>query len=92
MPRTRRASRTRSRAPSPAKRLAKVRALVFDMEEPLNEAIDYVVALRLIGCGLAALDNDNGRAILATAWAVSKRLDALKALWGRMLPSQSRRR
>ena len=48
MPRARRASRKRSRASS----LAKVRALAFAMEEPLNEAIDHVVALRLMGWGL----------------------------------------
>ena len=37
------------------------------MEEPLNEAIDHVVALRLMGWGLTALDKDNGRAVLAEA-------------------------
>jgi len=79
MPRTRPASRKRSRAP--AKRLTKVRAFAFVMEEPLNEAIDHVVALHLIGCGLTALDNDHGRAILATSWEASKRLDRLKELW-----------
>jgi len=82
MPRTRPASRKRSRAP--AKRLTKVRAFAFVMEEPLNEAIDHVVALRLIGCGLSALDNDHGRAILATSWEASKRLDRLKELWRRI--------
>jgi hypothetical protein len=80
MPRARRASRKRSRASS----LAKVRALAFDMEEPLNEAIDHVVALRLMGWGLTALDKDNGRAVLAASWEASKRLDLLKDIWEKM--------
>jgi len=38
-------------------------------------ASNFVIALRLMGCALAALDNDHGRAILATSWEISKRLD-----------------
>jgi len=86
MPRAHRAPRRRSRALTPAKSLAKVRALVLDMEEPLNAAIDQVSALRLIGFGLTVLDDDSGRAVLAAAWAAAKRLDRLKEIWQRMLP------
>jgi hypothetical protein len=92
MPRARHASRKRSRALSPAKTLAKVRAAAFDMEEPLNEAIDYIVAVRLIGIGLTTLDNDHGRAILATAWSLSKRLDTLKSLWKKIFADVAKHR
>ena len=59
---------------TPAKSRAKVHDLLFDMEVPLNEAIDHVVALRLIGCGLTTLDKENGRSIVTTSWAASQQL------------------
>jgi len=85
MPRIPRAPRKRSRAGTRAKSPAKLHDLVFDMEVPLNEAIDHVVALRLIGCGLTTDDRDNGRAIVTTSWAASQQLDALKDIWRKML-------
>ncbi len=59
----------RSRARTSAKPPAKVHDLVFDMEVPLNEAIDHLVALRLI----------------TTSWAASQQLDTLKDIWNRIL-------
>ncbi len=92
MPGRSRAPGKRSRARTPAKPAAKIHDLVFDMEVPLNEAIDHVVALRLIGCGLTTLDKENGRAIVTTSWAASQQLDALKDIWYRMLPRSHRPR
>jgi hypothetical protein len=72
---------------SPAKRIAagaalkKVCALAFDMEEPLNDARDYVRALRLIGDGLIAVHDDDGRAVLTCATAAMDRLDAITEQW-----------
>ncbi len=75
----------RSRARTSAKPPAKVHDLVFDMEVPLNEAIDHLVALRLIGRNLTTLDKENGRAIVTTSWAASQQLDTLKDIWNRIL-------
>jgi hypothetical protein len=84
MPGTKRAPGKRPRAHDTVKSLAKVRDLAVDMEEPLNEASDFVMALRLIGNGLVADHNSDGRAIAAAAWAASLRLDALRDIWDRM--------
>jgi hypothetical protein len=61
--------------------LEKVRAIAFAMEEPLNEAMNFVVALRLIGDGLSANHDDDGRAVYAIAWAASERIETLKEKW-----------
>jgi hypothetical protein len=90
MPRTKRAPGKRPRAHDTAKSLAKVRGFAVDMEVPLNEASDFVSALRLIGNGLAADYNNDGRAIAAAAWAASQRLDALRDIWDRMFKAASR--
>ena|SRR5213593_2178865 len=97
MPRRRRAPRQRSHGRSRGKRpraqkargasaksLDKVRTFALDMEEPLNDAADFVLALRLIGYGLMLHDNHDGNAIAAIAAAASERLDAAKAKWERM--------
>jgi hypothetical protein len=52
-----------------AKSLERVFRLTVDMEEPLRDAMDCATALRLIGHGLAAHDDVEGRAITAIAWA-----------------------
>jgi len=44
------------------------------------EASNYAIALRLIGVALNALDIEHGRAIVANASEISKRLDVLKSL------------
>jgi hypothetical protein len=59
----------------------KVIGLAFAMEEPLNDAINLVQALRLIGHGLAADHDDAGRPIAALAWAATDQLDELKRGW-----------
>ena len=66
-----------------AKSLERVVRLTVDMEEPLRDAMDCVTALRLIGHGLAAHDDAEGRAITAIALAACGRLDELKKLWDR---------
>ena len=91
MPRTRRAPSKRSRAYDAARSLAKVRDLAVDMEEPLNEASDFVLALRLMGNGLVADHDSDGRAIAAAAWAASLRLDALRDIWDRMFHAAASR-
>jgi hypothetical protein len=78
----RKRSARKQRSPKdPAAPLEKVRAIAFDMEEPLNEALDFVVALRLIGNGLIANHDDDGRAIFTIAWAASERIAVLKEKW-----------
>jgi hypothetical protein len=65
-------------------------AFVLDMEVPLNETIDFVRALALIGNGIAMDHDDNGHAITAVAAAAAERLEVLKATWRRLV-SQMRR-
>jgi hypothetical protein len=63
------------------KSLERVLRLTVDTEEPLRDAMDCATALRLIGDGLAAHDDIEGRAITVIAWAACGRLDELKKLW-----------
>jgi len=58
-----------------------MRVKLLDIEVPLNDAIDHVQALRLIGQGLIAEYHDAGSPIIATAHAAEERLDALKEIW-----------
>jgi hypothetical protein len=93
MPRAKPALRERRRAAdSPDAVLKRVVHLAFDMEEPLNAAADFVRALRLIGDGLMLHDDTDGRAIAATAWAASDRLDALRAAWKGVLQAARKRK
>ena len=55
------------------------------MEVPLNDAINFVQALRLIGDGLIADHDDSGRPIAALAWAATHQLDELKRRWRRIM-------
>jgi hypothetical protein len=71
---------------NPAQELARMKGLALDIEEPLNDAADYVLALRLVGEGLIAVHDDTGRAVVATAWAAAQRLEALREVWDRMFP------
>jgi hypothetical protein len=60
----------------------KTGALALDMEEPLNAVREALHALRLMGHGLAELgDDDEGRAIAATAWTACQRFDGLQQIW-----------
>jgi hypothetical protein len=60
-----------------------MRVKLLDIEVPLNDAIDHVQALRLIGHGLIAEYHDAGSPIIATARAAEARLDAVKEIWDR---------
>ena len=86
MPRARRAPGRRPRVPNtPKHRLAKIKDAAFDMEEPLADAGRFLHALRLIGHGMAADNDDTGEPIAAIAGAAQERLDALKASWEKIL-------
>ena len=84
MPRTRRASGTRSRTwkddwivcPQPT-----LPALVRQMDEPLVEAIGFVEALRLMGDGLSERGCEEGSAILRVAEAAQERLRSVQDVW-----------
>src|SRR5260221_5739652 len=84
MPRTRRASATRSRTwkdawivcPEPT-----LPALVREMDEPLAEAIGFVEALRLMGDGLSERGCEEGSAILRVAEAARERLRSVQEVW-----------
>jgi len=80
MPRTKRASGKRVRT-TPRRDLDRIRSLLLAIEVPLNDAIKYVQALRMIGNGLIAEYDDDGEPIVAVARAASERLDAVKATW-----------
>jgi hypothetical protein len=81
MPRTRRAPGKRSRVQASAKTPRKIAHRALDMEVPLNDAMEFVQALRMIGDGMVADDNDDGRPIAAVARAALNRLDDLKRAW-----------
>ncbi len=88
-PRKRAGKRARARKSSSAK----VLSLAFDMEEPLNDAIDAVRALHLMGHGLTELvGDDEGRAVTAVAWTACLRLDAVQVLWRDLCKSAVRAR
>jgi len=75
-------SRSKRRPPKSARRiLDDMRVKLLDLEVPLNDAIDHVQALGLIGQGLIAEYHDAGSPIIATARAAEDRLDALKEIW-----------
>jgi hypothetical protein len=61
-----------------------MRLKLLDIEVPLNDAIDYVQSLRLIGHGLIADYDDAGRPLVAIAYAAGERLDAVKDVWRRI--------
>jgi hypothetical protein len=56
-------------------------AYAMDMEEPLRDATQYVMALSLIGQGLIEHDSEHGEAVAAVAWAAHRRLEALREIW-----------
>lgn len=72
---------------------AKVVELAFDMEEPLNAAIDAAHALRLIGHGLNQLaGEEESRAVATIAWTACQRLGALQQTWRSLCKSAVRAR
>ncbi len=95
MPRTRRASGKRPRTwkddrivcPPP-----KLHELVWQMETPLTEAIDFVEALRLMGYGLSERGCDDGSALLRVVEAVQERLRSVEEVWVALVRAQGRRK
>jgi hypothetical protein len=53
----------------------------MDMEVPLRDATQYVMALCLIGQGLREHDSEHGDAVNAVAWAAYQRLETLSVAW-----------
>jgi hypothetical protein len=62
----------------------------MDMEVPLREATELVLALRLIGHGITAHDGEEGAAITTVAWQASERLAAVKELWDKAFAAAKR--
>jgi hypothetical protein len=83
MPKTHHGRRKRP-VKSPRRALDHMRRMLLDIDEPLNDAIDYVQSLRLIGGAVLYGYDDSGRAILAVTSAASERLDDLKKIWNRI--------
>ena len=75
--------KTRAGAPMRTRQAEKLTALCFDMENPLNQAIDAAQALLLMGRGLKQSDADaeESRAVAAVAWTACERLDTLRQAW-----------
>ncbi len=89
MPRTKKARKRHTRHTANALRATLDRAL--DMEEPLNDAVEFVQALRIMGDGMVADDDNDGRAIAAVARAALRRLDVLEDVWSRLIKAAQRR-
>ena len=91
-PRTRRASGKRPRTwkddriPPP-----KLHELVWQMETPLTEAIDFVGALRLMGFGLSERGCDDGSALLRVVEAAQDRLRRVEEVWVALVRAKGRR-
>jgi hypothetical protein len=90
MPRARRARGKRTRARK-SKRRGEPYHLILQIEEPLTDAIHYTEALRLMGHGIIAQDDNGGNAIVALAWQMSERLEAVKTIWNKMLEERRAR-
>ena len=77
------ALRARSKPPGKSARrtVDEMRSMLLDIEVPLNDAIKFVHALRMIGNGLIADYDDGGEPIVAVARAASERLETLKTIW-----------
>jgi hypothetical protein len=91
MPRSSPVSRRKRRTGQSARRtLDEMRSMLLDVEVPLNDAIKYVQALRMIGSGLIAEYDDDGEPIVAVARAASERLETLKEIWNRIHESGRR--
>jgi hypothetical protein len=91
MPGRRRAPVKRPRARKNARR-TEAFSLIFRIEEPLTDAINYVQALYLMGYGLISHHEAGGDAIVALAEETGQRLDAVKEIWNEMLGERQRSR
>ena len=83
MPRTQRAPGKGPRAQKTAEtHRAKVAHLAFRMEQPLDEAFDFVRALHLMGFGMmGAVGEGDERAIVTVSHAAEQRLQTAKDAW-----------
>jgi hypothetical protein len=84
MPGRRRAPVKRPHARKTARRSESV-ALIFGIEEPLTDAINYVQALYLMGFGLISHHETDGDAFVALADETRQRLESVKEIWNEML-------
>jgi hypothetical protein len=91
MPGRRRAPVKRPRAQKTARR-AESFPLIFRIEEPLTDAINYVQAMYLMGYGLISHHEAGGDAIVALADETGQRLEAVKKIWNKMLGERRRSR
>ena len=91
MPGRRRAPVKRPRAQKTARRAESV-ALIFGIEEPLTDAINYLQAMYLMGYGLISHHEAGGDAIVALAQETEQRLEAVKKIWKEMLGERRRSR
>jgi hypothetical protein len=86
------AAQSKRRPQKSARRaLDDMRRKLLAIEVPLNDAIDYVNSLRLIGHGLIADHDDAGRPIVAVALAAGEGLDKVKNIWNRIHKIDPRR-
>jgi CheY-like chemotaxis protein len=87
MARAQQASRKRSRARhSSAKALrARLVSQALDLEMPLTDTMNLVHALRAIGDGMLADNDDRGRPVVAVALAAKNRIEDLKQEWCKLL-------
>ncbi len=86
MPRTGKATKRRQLE----KVLSATLGRALDMEVPLNDAMHFVLALRLIADGMDTDRDDNGRAIAAVARAALQRLDAVEGAWSGLVKAAQR--
>ncbi len=70
-----------AQASSQAHKLKKIMSFALNMEVPLNDAMEFVQALRMIGNGMAADDDNDGRAIAAVSRMALQRLGVLEDVW-----------
>jgi hypothetical protein len=82
MPRTRRASGNRRRT--------KLHELIWQMETPLTEAIDFVEALRMMGDGLSERGCDDRSAVLRVVEAAQERLRSVEEVWSGLVRAKGR--
>jgi hypothetical protein len=72
--------------------LEEISRRAFDLETPLTDTRHLVLALRMIGDGMVADNNDEGLPIGAVARAVIGRLDDLERGWLRILKTARKRK
>jgi hypothetical protein len=94
MPRSKRApAKKRPHTKATAKALLEeISRRAFDLETPMTDTRHLVLALRMIGDGMVAENNDEGLPIAAVARAVVGRLDELEQRWIGILKTARKRK